>query len=726
MAEEKHIKLKGKIEELSELKKGSDELWWITGAIVHEAFGTLSEMTVEFVTGARIELKKLVGQPMQVEVEDKLSQKKRYFSGICVSLECIGQVTSDDGLRYHHVAKVRHWLWLLTRTTNNRIFQDKTAVQIIEQVFGDHGFSDFEKKLRETYEPRTYCVQYRETDFDFVSRLMQEEGIYYFFDNAPDKGTANKLILCDDASSSHATNPAKSSLEFTSSGGREAEAGDTVTDWTRSENVIPGLVTLTDYDMLTPKSDLKVSEKTVTKSEHGYADMELYHYPGKYRKDTARGKRHARVRMEAEEVEFQTRKGASNARSIATGYQFNLTGADSENAKYLVIAATHYIRPTESMKIDPGRLDRDREDLKYPKELDSKTDYVCYFSAIPEKTQFRSRQTVEWPEIPGLHTAIVTGKSGEEIWTDEHGRIKVQFHWDRVGKKDENSSCWVRVASPWSGKDWGMVAIPRMGQEVIIQFEEGDPDRPICMGMLWNEDTKPAWGYPDNAAQFGMRSRSTKGGGATNYNEVMFEDKKGSENMRMQAEKDHQWLIKNKSVTTIGYDELDAGAHDADGCLSEVIKKDVTRTIKEGNHYHTIAKGDEEYKIETGSQTIEIKTDKTQTVEGKYTETITGDMTTEVKTGNQANTVKMGNQTTEVKMGNISTKAALGKIEVEAMQSIELKVGGSSIKIDQMGVTIKGMMIKVEGSIMTEVKGLMTTVKADAILTAKGSITMIN
>ncbi|MFD2853837.1 phage baseplate assembly protein V [Seohaeicola zhoushanensis] len=272
-----------------------------------------------------------------------------------------------------------------------------------------------------------------------------------------------------------------------------------------------------------------------------------------------------------------------------------------------------------------------------------------------------------------------------------------------------------------------MVAIPRMGQEVVIQFEEGNPDRPICTGMLWNADTKPAWAYPDNAAQFGMRSRSTKGGGADEYNEVMFEDKKGEELMRMQAQKDHQWLIKNKSVTTIGYDELDAGAHDADGCLSEVIKKDVTRTIKEGNHYHTISKGDEEFKIETGSQTIEIKTDKTQTVEGKYTETITGNMTTEVKQGNQTNTIKMGNQTTAVKMGNIDTKADLGKITMEAMQSIELKVMGSSIKIDPSGVTIKGPMINIEGTGMATLKSPLTQVKGEPLMIVKGGpLTLIN
>ena len=699
---ERHVKLKGKIEDLQQLRRDGIDQWWVTGAIVREAFGTLTDMTVEFVTGVQIELKQLVGQSMSVELEDKLSEKMRTFGGICVSLECLGHVASEDGFRYHYVAKVRHWLWMLTRATNNRVFQNMNAVQIIEQIFSDFGFSGYKSKLRESYEEREYCVQYNETDFDFVSRLMQEEGIYYFFDNAPDAGAANDLVLCDDASGSHSANPATVDLIFTGSGGREAEAGDKITDWSRSENVISGKVTLNDFDMLVPNSDLKVLEKTIVKTSHSHANYELYGYPGKFRKETSRGKRHARVRMEAEEVAFQIRRGATNARSLSTGYIFNLKEADTESGRYLVTEAVHYIRPTDSVRIDPGRLDRDREDLKFPKELDKKTDYVCYFGAIPEKLQFRSGKTVAWPAIPGFHTAIVTGKAGEEIWTDEHGRIKVQFHWDREGQKDENSSCWVRVATPWSGKDWGMVAIPRIGQEVVIQFEEGDPDRPICTGMLWNQDTKPAFTYPDDATQLGIRSNSSKGGGG--YNELMFEDKKDAEMVRMQAQKDHQFLIKNKSVVTIGMDEVDTGDHDDEGSLSEVIRNHVTRTILEGNHYHTIRQGDEEYKIETGSQTIEIETDKTQTIQQNY-----------------STTVAQGNQSTEVSSGNITVKANMGKIEIEAMQSIELKVGGSSIKLEPNKITMKSVMIDVEGQAKTEIKGGgMTEVKSNGITMISG------
>ena len=378
----------------------------------------------------------------------------------------------------------------------------------------------------------------------------------------------------------------------------------------------------------------------------------------------------------------------------------------------MIYEAVHYFRPSSSQRLDPGQLERDRPELQYPKEMEQ-AEYLCRFIGIDSSLQYRSPLTTPWPEIAGLHTATVVGKAGEEIWTDEHGRIRVHFPWDRVGEENETSTCWVRVATPWSGKDYGFVAIPRMGQEVVIQFEEGDPDRPICTGMLWNNDTKPAWAYPDNATQLGIRTKSSKEGGEEDYNELMFEDKMSEEFMRVQAQKDHQFLIKNKSVVTIGQPEIDAGEHDDEGSLSEVIRNHVTRTIQEGNHYHTIQQGDEEFKIETGSQTIEIETDKTQTIQQNYSTTIAqGDHTTEVSTGNHETTVSMG---------DLAVSVDTGKITIEAMQSIELKVGASSIKIEPAQITVKSVMVKLDGSAMTEVKGgAMTSVKSGGITMVQG------
>ncbi|MEX0337406.1 MAG: type VI secretion system Vgr family protein [Arenibacterium sp.] len=722
------IELKGTIESL----KSAEELW-LTGATIQEAFGEITEMTVEFVTKGPITMKDLVGQNMSIKMEAEGGF--RYFGGVCTSVERVGEKQMEDGVDVGYVAEIRPWLWMLTRASNNRIFQEKTVVQIIEEVFGDHGFADFQKKLNATYEERLYCVQFGETDYAFISRLMEEEGIYHFWDNSANDSAISKLILCDDKSSSHVNTPGMSTIKFTGSGGAGINLDHSVTDWTSAENVIPGKVTLNDYDMLTPTVSHQVVTETIAVMDHSHKTYELYQYPANYRKDTARGNRLAEVLMEAQETDFMVRHGATTSRNLAIGHKFTLEDApEGEDGDYLVIAATHYIRPSISQRQDHNQLIRDRRNLQYPEEMEG-MDYQCRFKAISTEIQYRSKCKTPWPSMTGIHSAHVVGPSGEEIYTDEHGRIKVQFPWDRVGQNDENSTCWIRVATPWSGKDWGMVAIPRIDQEVIVQFENGNPDRPVVTGMLWNEDTKPAFPYPDKPTELGIRTNSSKGGGG--YNELMFDDLKDEELMRVQAQKDHQFLIKNKSVVTIGLDEIDAGAHDEDGSLSEVIRNHVTRTIKEGDHYFTMEEGNEEYIIDTGTQTIEIEGDKTETIRtGNHIHTVqTGNMETTVETGNHETTIDTGNMTTTVSTGHHETTVSTGnhtldistgKSETEALQSIEFKVGSNSIKIDQMGVTIKGMMIKIEGTAMAEMKSPMTTVKGDGMLTLKGGITMIN
>ncbi len=299
-------------------------------------------------------------------------------------------------------------------------------------------------------------------------------------------------------------------------------------------------------------------------------------------------------------------------------------------------------------------------------------DYSNKFRAIPFSTPYRPPVTAGKAVVPGPQTAVVVGPAGEEIYTDKYGRVKVQFHWDRVGTKNENSSCWVRVSQNWAGKTWGGMHIPRIGQEVIVEFLEGDPDRPIITGRVYNADQTVPYSLPDNQTQSGLKSRSSKGGSGDNYNEIRIEDKKGSELILVHAEKDLTTEVEHDENRTVGHDRITS------------IKNNETKTVEQGH------------------------------------ETIT------IKQGNQSTTLEMGNQSTELKMGNQSTKVDLGQISTEAMQSIELKVGQSSIRIDQMGVTIKGMMIKIEGQIQVEVKGLMTQVNGDAMLKMQGGITMIN
>ena len=381
----------------------------------------------------------------------------------------------------------------------------------------------------------------------------------------------------------------------------------------------------------------------------------------------------------------------------------------SDANEFLLVSAVHHLQ------IETDYEDEETRNQLIDSRLDydplNKDTYRCIFEVIPKADQFRAPIVTPWPEIPGVHTAIVTGPSGEEIHTDKFGRIKVQFHWDREGQNNEKSTCWIRTMMPWTGKNWGMIAIPRIGQEVVIQFEEGDPDRPICTGMLYNADTMPPYELPKNMTQSGVKTRSTKKGGAENFNELMFEDKKDEELVRFVAEKDYKQVVENNADITIGLEKKDEGS------LTQTIHKTKTETIKTGDHI---------FKVETGNQDVFIKTDHKEVIEGKATQTITGDTTQTVKTGNFKQTIETGNKTVEVKLGNSSLKTAVGKINEEAMQSIEMKVGSSSIKIDQMGVTIKGMIVKIEGTTMLDAKGMMTKVTGDAMLKLQGGLTMIN
>ena len=711
---------------MAESKPHEHSLVWMSGgyqaqdillkrAIVREGLSKLTETTVEFQSKNKaVKLEGFVGQAMNVHIMAE-GGKERMFTGVCVSAENLG---FRDGYG-HYVAEVRPWFWMLTRTQDCRVFQEMHVVDIITQVLKDRGFSEIQNRLSDTYEVRAYCVQYRETDYDFVCRLMEEEGIYYYLDNKMDANKIEKLVLCDGVGG-HSPVSGNSTLEYHARDNNDRRREDHIAEWAAEESLTRGKVTLNDFDFMNPTGEQKAIS-TIENGDHRYFKHEVYDYSGHHHGENASVKqaspakkvvatKQAQVRMEAEAIRHKRWRGAGSVRTLGTGNWFKLQDhpdADA-NKEYLVTDAIHYIQVSSDFADKDLRHDLDARNMDFPEEMKGDA-YACTFGAIPKQDQFRAPLTTPWPEISGLHTAIVVGPSGEEIHTDKYGRIKVQFHWDRKGKKDEKSSCWVRVVTPWSGKNWGMVAVPRMGQEVVIQFEEGDPDRPICSGMLYNEDTMPPYKYPDDQTQVGIRTDSSKDvNDAKAYNELMFDDKADSEMMRVQAQKDHQMLIKNKSVVTIGLDEVDTGEHDDEGSLSQVVQNHVTETIKDGDHYVTIEKGDEEIKIETGSQLLEIKKDKTQTIEGKHTKTITG---------NDATTVKTGNMTVDVKSGKITMTAAI---------EIMLKVGESSIKIDNSGVTIKGPIIKIQADGMAEMKSPATTVKGDGMLTLKGGITMIN
>jgi len=465
----------------------------------------------------------------------------------------------------------------------------------------------------------------------------------------------------------------------------EAQPDDVITGLEREHAVESGKVTLRDYDPLQPSLRL---EGTVT----GKEKEELYDYPGDFTK-LDQGDRYARLRLEAHEARQQIVRGAGSCRAMQSGYRFDLKEhyRREVNQAYQILEVQHHGRAGDYRSWDTAPLEYQNE-------------FVCIPHSVPYRPPLRTPR----PRVGGHQTAVVAGKSGEEIWVDKHGRIKVQFHWDRLGKKDENSSCWVRVSTAWAGKAWGAIHIPRIGQEVLVEFLNGDPQYPIVIGSVWNGEQTPPYALPDNGTQSGIKSRSSKGGATDTFNELRFEDKKDKEEIFLQAQKDLTVSVKNDEKRTVLHDRITE------------IKNDETRTVKEGDDTATIEKGKQTVTVKQGDQVIAVdKGDQSITIKmGKQTVTL--------DKGDQQVTLKMGNQTTKANKGNISVKAALGKVTIEAMQGIELKVGQSSIKLDQKGVTIGGMMLKLEGKVQTELKGVMTTVKGDGMLTLKGGIAMIN
>jgi type VI secretion system secreted protein VgrG len=374
----------------------------------------------------------------------------------------------------------------------------------------------------------------------------------------------------------------------------------------------------------------------------------VYDYPGEYL-NKGDGDTLTKLRMEEEEVGYDVASGNSDCRSLVSGHKFTLKRhpQKDQNGTYILTSVTH------SGQQGGFVSDSEQEDGRYYNS----------FQCIPQDVTFRPARITPKPLVHGTQTAVVVGPSGEEIYTDNHARVKVQFHWDRLGKKNDSSSCWIRVSQPWAGKAWGAVWLPRIGQEVVVDFLEGDPDRPIIIGRVYNAEQTPPYSLPANQTQSGFKSRSSKGGGTEDFNEIRFEDKKGSELITVHAQKDLDTTVEN-------------------------------------------------------NETRQVQNDRTTTITNNETKTI--------KQGNQKTTLDMGNDSTLLKMGNMDTKLNLGKEEREAMQSIELKVGQSSVKLDQTGVTIKGIMINIEGQAMVTVKSPMTTVKGDGLLILQGGLVMIN
>jgi type VI secretion system secreted protein VgrG len=682
--------------------------------LLHSFTGTESisrlfnfQLELESEQGA-IAAKDIVGKSVTWSVS-RQEQAPRYFNGF-VSRFVAGAVGRRKLRGYR--AEVVPWPWFLTRATDCRIFQNQSTPDIIQAVFNNFGFSDFELALKGSYPKREYCVQFRETAFNFVARLMEHEGIFFFFRHEDGKHT---LVLAD-STSSYADCPEN---RVTYSQG--SLPTNHVTSWEHHYEFRSGVWTRTDYNFQTPSTNLLTTTRTVLDLA-GASKYEIFDYPGEYftKQD---GEPVTKVRMEEEEAGFSVVTAASQCCTFTPCGTFTLEGheVDGENASY-AITSIHHSASEVSFEPSAGG-----------------TSYSNIFTCIPDSISFRPARATPKPMVQGPQTAVVVGPAGEEIYVDKYGRVKVQFFWDRKGKKDENSSCWVRVAEHWAGKNWGFVCNPRIGQEVLVDFLEGDPDRPLITGSVYNAGQMPPYDLPANLTQSGIKSRSSKGGSPTNFNEIRFEDKMGSEEVYVHAEKDFNRVVENNDTLKVGFDKTDKGdqtvqvynnqslAVGASGC------DDGSQTITIWNNQALTVGNDQ---AQDGSQTITIYKDRTETVktgnesvtieQGNRTVTVQqGNDTHEVSQGNRAVTIDMGNDTLTIKMGNQTTTLNVGSSSTEAMQSIELKVGQNSIKIDQMGITLSGMMVKVQGQVQTQVQGTMVQVSGDAMTQISGGITMI-
>jgi type VI secretion system secreted protein VgrG len=640
-----------------------------------------------------LDFTRLVGKAVTITV--KLADGgQRYLNGV------VGRfVQAGRDLRFaRYRAEVYPWLWLLTLGRDCRIFQQKSVPDIVSQVFSDLGMSDYKNSLVGSYPPREYCVQYNETHFDFVSRLLEEEGISYFFEHADGKHT---LVLADDPSA------------LATCSGAETVKYGTYEQWVQQtivpqcsleENVIAGAVALDDFSFETPSTDFIV-EAASTAAQNG-GKRRLYEYPGGFLKKDA-GEGLTTVRIEEQEAPLRLLRGDSYTPAFTAGGRFTLAEhyRDDVNAEYALVRVAH---------------------------RGEGESYVNSFDAIPAAVKYRPPRTTKKPRIAGAQTAIVVGKSGEEIWTDKYGRVKVQFHWDQVGKNDENSSCWIRVAHGWAGKGWGQISLPRIGQEVVVSFEEGDPDRPLITGRVYNAEQTVPYALPDEGTKSTIKSDTSKGGGG--YNELRFEDKKDSEEVYFQAEKDFNRVVKNNDTLKVGFQKKDAGDQTID------VYNDRTVTIEEGSDSLTVKKGDRTIKVETGKESHEVKDTRTLTITGAETHddkddfdhNVDKDYTLKVKgnllidvTGDV--TIKAGKSLT-IQSGQAMTQKAGTSLLAQAGADLTNKAGTSLTNQSGTDLTNKA------GTSLTNDAGISLTSKASSsqtvdgggMLTLKGGVVKIN
>jgi type VI secretion system secreted protein VgrG len=648
----------------------------------------------------------IVGTNVTLRIFDSTGAE-RYWNGFISRFSQGAQDHRFTAYRAHMVP----WLWFLTRTADCRIFQKMKAPDIIQQIFKDLSFQDFELHLYGDFTARDYCVQYRETDFNFVSRLMEEEGIYYFFLHQKDK---HILILANDPAAQQPC-PGQSTARYEYHGGGITYDEDLVTEWRYQEEFRTGAWAHTDYNFETPSTSLAVTV-------NGKNPFEIYEYPGEH-SVRADGDKLARIRLQEQTAACVVSQGSGWCRYFSSGFQFTLQNhyRTDLNQAYLLTAVRHVAAQGDYDSGSGGG------------ELTYRNTFEC----IPSSTPFRPPRVTPEPFVQGCQTAVVVGPAGEEIYTDKYGRVKVQFHWDREGKKNENSSCWVRVSHPWAGKGWGSVSIPRIGQEVIVDFLEGDPDQPIITGRVYNAEQMPPNGLPGAGMVSGVKSNSTPGGGG--YNEFSMNDTKGKEMVTVHAQYDMSTTVEHDLTNTVNNNEttkvvgnrtehvighesitIDSGRDETvsagekltiSGGRTENVSGGETITIAGGRKENV--GGGETISI-TGGRTEGVVGDEKITITGAQSIVVTGKRTETVNAGQDvvitgaANHTVVGNLTIhstgafgQLGDGDVTingpaiTVQAKGNCNIVGGAKLTLAGPGGSIVIDGGGVTIQGTVVNI-------------------------------
>ena len=611
-----------------------------------ESLGRPFEMDLDLASDdPAIDADKLLGETVTVRCElPNLEGKTRYFNGIVASFT---QGATEEGKAVYR-ARVVPWLWFLTRTSDCRIFQEMTAVDIIKQVFRDLGFTDFRESLSGDYRTWDYCVQYRETAFAFVSRIMEQEGIYYYFEHEDGKHT---LVLIDDAVA-HQPYEDYDRIEYRPFDNVLADS-ELIHEFSVTREVQPGAYSQTDYDFASPTKNLLA--RSAANRSHNLSEFELFDYPGEY-VEANEGDRYASVRLDEHQCLHEVASGTGDCRGIAVGRTFTLEEhpIDAMNRSYLVTGAVI------SAQGDPYGSTGSRRSS-------AGESFRVAFDVISGDQQFRSPRVTPLPFVRGPQTAVVVGPSGEEIHTDEHGRVKVMFHWDREASADETSSCWIRVSQEFAGKGWGNMQIPRVGHEVIVSFLEGDPDRPLITGRVYNGDNKPPYAPKTFGTITTWKTNSSKGGGG--FNELRFDDKKDEEQIFIHAQKNmdirvledrFETVLKNRHliVETDKFEHVKNEKH-------EKVDADAFETF--GKDRHVTVSGQQAIKV-AEAYSLDVGSDMIQVTGGKHSLEVTGEL---------------------------HIKAS--KIVLEGSQGISLKSGGSGAVVDSSGVSLKGSQVVADG-----------------------------